>query len=105
MDGAGSTPATICCDLAASCGRSQTDCARSIRINAEHCIHSSLALPDTRTTINNMSKAMSSALLSAAKTTRPISSATGRVIKGAVNLIGVANKEIPAVMPNQMKHT
>jgi hypothetical protein len=44
-------------------------------------------------------------LLSAAKTTRPTSSATGRVIKGAVNLAGVANKEIPAVMPNQMKHT
>ena len=55
--------------------------------------------------INNMTKAMSSALLSAAKTTRPISSATGRVIKGAVNLIGVASKETPAVMPNQMKHT
>ena len=105
MDGAGSTPDIICCDLAESCGKSQTDCARRIRINAEHCIHKSLALPDTRTTINNMSKAMSSALLSAAKTTRPISSATGRVINGAVNLTGVANKEIPAVMPNQMKQT
>ncbi len=105
MDAGGSIPAIICSDLAVSCGRSQIDCARRIRINTEHCIHNSLALPDTRTTISNMSKAMSSALLSAANTTRPTSSATGRVIKGAVNLTGVANNETPAVIPNQMKQT
>lgn len=98
-------PAIICCDLSASCGRSQTDCARSIRSNAEHCIHNTRALPDTRTTISKMINAISSALFSAEKTTRPMSSATGRVINGAVNLTGVASSETPAVNPNQMKHT
>ena len=34
-----------------------------------------------------------------------MSSATGRVINGAVNLTGVASSETPAVNPNQMKHT
>ena len=105
MDGDGSTPEMICSDLSESWGRSQTDWARTIRTNAEHCVHRSLALPDTRTTISKISNAMSSALLSAAKTTRPTSSATGRVIKGAVNLIGVANNDTPAVIPNQMKQT
>ena len=47
----------------------------------------------------------SSALFSAANTTRPTSSATGRVIDSAVKRIGVASIETPAVSPTQVKQT
>ncbi len=49
--------------------------------------------------------ATSSALFSAVKTTRPTSSPMARVTVGAVKRTGVASSEMPAVMPNQVKHT
>ena len=55
--------------------------------------------------INNKMTATSSALLSAAKTTRPTSRATGRVMVSAVNRTGVAIMDTPTVIPAQVKQT
>jgi hypothetical protein len=49
--------------------------------------------------------ATSSALFSAVKTTRPMSSPMARVTVGAVKRSGVARSDMPAVIPNQVKHT
>jgi hypothetical protein len=45
---------------------------------------------------------MSSTLFRAEKVTRPISSAIALVANGAENFTGVASKDTPAVMPNQV---
>lgn len=70
-----------------------------------HPIQSSRLRPDMRTMINNKMTATNSALFSAAKTTRPTSRATGRVIDVAVNRTGVASRDTPTVIPTQVKQT
>lgn len=61
--------------------------------------------PDARTMTSSSTRASNSALLSAANTTLPTSSATGRVIDVAVNRTGVASMVTPTVRPSQVKQT
>src|SRR5690606_12214850 len=99
-DAAGSTPSMICCVRSESAGSNQVACAIWIAANAPQTSSSCRARPETRTRINSSISATNSAWLSAANTTRPTSSATSRVMVGAVNLTGVSSSEMPAVMPN-----
>ncbi len=90
---------------AASSGISQTPCATTISASTLHQAQRLRLRPDTRTTTRSSTSASSSALLSAAKTTRPTSSATGRVIDSAENRTGVAIIEMPTVIPSHVKAT
>ena len=61
--------------------------------------------PCARTINSSSTRAINSALLRAAKTTRPTSSAIGRVIDVAVKRTGVAIIDTPTVIPTQVKQT
>jgi hypothetical protein len=71
----------------------------------EQQAQSSRVRSETRTINSSSTKATNSALFRAAKTTRPTSSATGRVIDVAVKRTGVAIIETPTVIPAQVKQT
>lgn len=98
-------PATTKSVRADSSGSSHADCAISITASTPPAAHQWRARPVDRITIRNTINATSSARFSAWNTARLTSSAMGRVALAAENRAGVATRDMPAVMPNQVKHT